>query len=153
MKAQITATLIIVLSGCSSNQENLDASAATNNDGQASPLAQSQKSKLRRVEEAATAERDRKECGSWIYDEQKLQVDLAEMRPVQQEEWGRVCYQYSCSYQGKMQVEGVEKFLVVNAGGWMSSSEDGRTEYFASDKQLPGFIAWCNCCEETEEPE
>lgn len=41
-----------------------------------------------------------------------------------------------------MQVEGTKKLLVVNAGGWMSLAENGRTVYFASDRQLPGFFGF-----------
>lgn len=147
MKTLIATALMMVLSGCSPSQESLNQNAAGNSGERASSPLRLKESELQRVEEAATAERDQKECKSWTYDEEQVQVDLAKMRSVTLEEWGRVCYQYSCSYRGETQVEGTKKLLVVNAGGWMSLTEKGRTVYFASDKQLPGFLASCNCCE------
>lgn len=123
IRTQISLAQMTVLSVCGWSQEHPDENAATNRAER--PSSAPLESRLQRIDELATAERDREQCNSWNFDEQELQVDLAKMRPVAQAKWGRTCYQYSCSYQGKTQIEGTEKFLVVNAGGWMSLVKTG----------------------------
>jgi len=147
MNALILLVLLAVLSGCSRAHPSLSENAMDVSDEQVAVYSKDGDRKFQRVDEKATVGRDRKECSAWTYDEKQVQVDLAKMRPVSQEEWGRTCYQYSCSLQGAVEIEGGEGKLTVNAGGWMSLTSNEHTQFFVSDEQLPIFLAWCNCCE------
>lgn len=147
MRAFNLVVLSVMLCGCMQRDEPAVVAVGNVNSVPASSAEQSAKGKFQRFEDNATAERDRKECASWTYDEGRVLADLGQMNPVSQEEWGRICYRYSCAYQGSMQIDGVDRTLVVNAGGWISVSGDGHTKYFASKKKFPGFLASCDCCE------
>lgn len=105
--------------------------------------------KFIKVSDKTTAQRDAAECSRWVYQETNLTSDLGKMRPAEQEEWGRRCYQFSCAYEGNALIAGKKQRVTINAGGWISlANEKGKDiQYFVSDKTLPGFLATCDCCE------
>lgn len=107
------------------------------------------RSKFERTEDAALIDRDRGECKTWDYDPSTVSADAAEMEMISQEEWGRKCYQYACSYKGELEIDGKSYASEVNAGGWIRiiSNNPSSTHYLASTKSSDAFLAWCNCCE------
>jgi hypothetical protein len=102
---------------------------------------------LRRVIDAHAINRDQKVCSEWDYAPERFAADLGSMRRVDAQEWYRACYQYACSYQGEVELQGRTSRAEVSAGGWISLTHGGQTQYFVSDHKRPGFLAGCNCCE------
>ena len=99
--------------------------------------------------EPGLSERDAEQCRSWKYDGSSLKKNLRDMKQVSTMQWGRRCYQYSCSAVGEAEIEGRIYRVEVNAGGWISLDTPGEeSKIWASDKQMPGFLAACNCCED-----
>jgi hypothetical protein len=95
-----------------------------------------------------TAQRDADECRSWKYDSSSLKEHLLSMKQISKSDWGRRCYQYACSAVGEAELKGRVYRVEVNAGGWIALDVPGEASIFlASPKQMPGFLAACDCCE------
>jgi hypothetical protein len=102
-----------------------------------------------RVEDPSLIARDKKECDAWQYSETQFSSDFKEMKEITQEEWGRRCYQYACSYSGGTELDGRTYAVDINAGGWLRVSDPSTkvVQYFASSSKSSSFLAACDCCE------
>lgn len=149
MKELGVVALLAMVAGCGLESLPADARETAARIAHASRLEERKPGNpLRRVEDEATASRDRQQCSRWVYDANNIASDLGAMKPANQQEWGNRCYQYACSYQGKIDAEGKKQSIVVNAGGWISLADENQgTRYFVSSERLPDFLAACDCCE------
>jgi hypothetical protein len=99
-----------------------------------------------------SAQRDADICRPWKYDSSSLTKNFQSMEKVSQRDWYVSCSQLACSAKGDAELKGKVYQVEVNGSGWISlTGRDGVTSYWLSRKQLPGFVADCNCCEDSPE--
>ncbi len=102
----------------------------------------------RKYQEGSTeAEIKKSGCEKWSFTEKDLKGLLKIMKKVEPVEWNAICYNYPCSYVGKVANNNKEYDITINAASVVELANDDEVLYFILEHESEKFLTPCNCCE------
>ena len=88
-------------------------------------------------------------CKTWKLEPDDIENIMDGMVMVEtMGEWYKSCYQYNCSYEGKI-TDGKDTFTIgIFAGGYVVLKSLEETRYFITKTKQDKFLAACDCCKD-----
>ncbi len=96
---------------------------------------------------ASPSDIEKSKCDTWQLHPNDLEGILEKMTVVSPVEWNAICYNYPCTYTGKVSNGQTTYDIRINAASYVILENKEQTLIFAAKEKLPIFITACNCCE------